>query len=108
MHSGIVGINVSGREIECFSRPQTHAGGGQDKRLVPGLSGAVDHARNLTGREYIGQRLYLRRLDDIYPEPFFTEDMVVTELQTISVNFDGAPGVRCNPVGEVILDIVER
>ena len=44
--------------------------------------------------QYIRQRLDLGWPDNTDPGPAFFEHMFVKELQSISIHFNGAPGIR--------------
>ena len=75
--------------------------------MITQLSGLIDDVFNFAGGENIGQGFGLRRLDDIDPLSLFVEDMLVEKLQSIAVDFDGAPGVALDECVEIRFEVID-
>ena len=55
--------------------------------------------------EDIGEGVHFGGFDNVDPLPVLIEDMLPEELQSVSVNLDGAPGMGLNQVGEIGLSL---
>ena len=56
---------------------------------------------NFVDGKNIGQRKDFGGFNDIYPLPVLFKDMFPEKLQTITVNFDGTPGMGFNQFGKI-------
>lgn len=99
------GVEITDLEIESFTETQAHAVAGQNIHLIADLACIVDDMSNFIDRENIGQRMYLRWLDNIDPLPLFAKHMLIEELEYVAIEFDGAPCVRLHEAGKIVFEI---
>ena len=68
--------------------------------------GAKHNPRQADATEPIGQSFNLGCADDVDPGPVLLENMQPEELHAIAVDFNRAPGVRIDQLGEIHFELL--
>ena len=98
-------IDIPDFQVQCLPQTQAHTVGHQNKRLVAKFTRAINYTLNLLHAEDVGQYPCFGWLDDIDPDPFPIQHVLVEELQTVAVDLYCTPGVALHQGGEIVLEM---
>jgi hypothetical protein len=100
-------VDIPNLQGEGLSEAQAHRIGCQQKDPVAQLACRTDQLFNLSDGENIRERMYFGGFDYLYPLPVAFKDMLPEELQTITVNLDGTPGMGLNQLGKIFFSLLQ-
>ena len=102
VHAAPCAIDIADLQGQALAKAQAQAVQHKIKHPVAQGAGGSKQGLRLCDGDDIGQASRLGWLDKMGHAPGFAQHMQGVELQTVEVEFDGAPGVRGYEVAEVV------
>ncbi len=100
-------VDIAHLQRQGLSEAQAHRIGYQQKGPVAQLACRTDQLFNLSDGESIGEGMNFGGFYDLYPLPVAFKDMLPEELEPITVNLDGTPGMGVNQFGKVFFALFQ-
>ena len=98
----VVRVDIADGEADTFTKAKPHAVAGKEKDPVTPYSGCGKQLPHLRDGEDIGYSGCPGRLDQGEALPGFAQYLGVEELQTVEIEFDRAPGMCLQKIGEIV------
>ena len=102
MHPRAFGIDIAHLQSQAFAQAQAQTVEREKEHPVTERAGGGEDALGLLHRDDVRQTLGLGRFDQTGSHPGFAQDMGEVELEAVQIEFDRAPGMRGQQIGEVI------